>query len=333
MLSPISTVLVTKGTLRTGSVIVAGHAYCRVRKLFDEKRQTVETAGPGTPVIVTGWRELPEAGDQLLESVNGEAEARKAVSNRIRAAEERKMLSDTEIINTKRLEDRMKHDLVEEEERAVKQAGGNLYLHRLEQAKQAATDAKLNVFKQLRLVIKADVSGTVEAVEGSLMGIGNKEAGVKIVHTGVGPISEFDLTFAEAADGMSDPDLSHHSRLILRAIALVIGFNVDCSKTLQQQARQMGVEIHLESVIYRLIETVRSKTAALLPPLVETRVLGEASVAQVFEIKLKKKQSTKIAGCRVAHGTIKRNETVKVLRGADRKQIYEGASLRHFTAE
>ena len=169
--------------------------------MMNDQGTILHTAGPGTPVQVTGWRDLPEAGDQLLESVNGEHEARKAINNRIAAQEQQRMLADTDVINTKRQEDRLRHQMETEEERAIRKDGGNVTLHRIEQARRAAELAKENAVKELRLIIKGDVSGTVEAVEGALSGIGNKEAVVKIVSTGVGAISESDLTMAEATDG------------------------------------------------------------------------------------------------------------------------------------
>ena len=115
-------------------------------------------------------------------------------------------------------------------------------------------------------------------------------------------------------------------RFAKAAIGLIIGFNVDCSKHLQQLARQLGVSVHLESVIYRLIDTVRQKTAALLPPAIEYRTLGEATVQQIFEISLKKKQKAFIAGCKVNQGTIKRGGLVRVFRGANRVLVFEGES-------
>ena len=109
-------------------------------------------------------------------------------------------------------------------------------------------------------------------------------------------------------------------------LGLIIGFNVECSKQLQQLARQLGVSVHLESVIYRLIETVRQKTAALLPPAIEYRTTGEATVQQIFEISLKKKQKAFIAGCKVSQGVVKRGGLVRVFRGDDRVLVFEGES-------
>ena len=197
----VATVLITRGTLKVGSVVVAGEVFCKVRRMTDHTGKVIKEAGPGAPVVISGWKDIPSAGDELLEAVNGEGEARKAIDNRKRHAETKKLLADTEAINIKRREDRLRADQETEEEEAIRKAGGNVFEARLAAAKRAAADARANEFKELRLVIKGDVSGTVEAVEGSLSGIGNKEAGVKIIHTGVGEVTESDIQLAEVSEG------------------------------------------------------------------------------------------------------------------------------------
>lgn len=203
--SNVATVLVTRGTLQAGSVIVAGNTWARVRQMQDSQSRAIKSAPPGTPVSITGWKELPSAGDQLLEAAN-EDSAKKAVTNRIREIERKRMMADVEIINTKRREERLRAEKEAADQEAILSAGGTLtQAHAAEKlAAQAALAAEArDGFKELRLVIKADVSGTVEAVVGSLEGIGNREAGVKIIHTGVGEVSESDVSLAEASDGMS----------------------------------------------------------------------------------------------------------------------------------
>ena len=321
----VATVLVTRGTLRAGASIVAGNTWCRVRQMQDDKGQSVRQALPGSPVSITGWRELPVAGDQLLESVNGEDEAKRAIANRLRDAERKKLQADAEQINVKRREERIRAEAEEEEIKAVRDAGGNIFQAQMNMAKKAAEVERSKTFKELRLVIKADVSGTIEAVAGSLEGIGNKEAGVKIVHTGVGEVGESDVSLAQAAEG-GVIDLPVPKRLI--CLASVIGFNVPCSRSVRNYAASNQVDLHLESVIYRLIETVRAKTAALLPPKTESRITGEATVVQLFPISVKRKETVMIAGCRVGNGTISRNEAVRVLRGPERSVVYEGECIR-----
>ncbi|WVQ62787.1 translation initiation factor IF-2 [Kwoniella botswanensis] len=305
----VATVLVTRGILKTGSSIVAGQTWCRVRQMQDDKGKPIKEALPGTPVSITGWKELPSAGDELLEAMKGEDEAKKAINNRKRDEERKRLMEDVEQINIKRKEERMR---LEAEAAA---------LEALESGETPADQDQVKVKEEekkfLRLVIKADVSGTVEAVVGSLEHIGNKEAGVKVVHTGVGEVSESDITLAEASD------------------ATIIGFNVPASRSIQTSAKSLQVPLHLESVIYRLIDTVRSKVAGLLPPKIEYSVKGEATVQQIFEINIKRKQTIKIAGCRVNNGIINRLEGIRVLRGPNREVVYEGKieTLKHLKKE
>lgn len=197
----VATVLVTRGTLNVGSVVVAGHSWCKIRRMTDHTGAIIESAGPGMPVVLTGWKNTPVAGDELLEAPNGEREATKAIANRKALSDRQKLSADSEVINVKRVEDRAKLDAEQEAERAVKSAGGNLADLRLAERKKAAREAAENVYQELRLIVKGDVSGTVEAVEGALSGIGNKEAGVKIIHTGVGEVNESDVAMAEAVGG------------------------------------------------------------------------------------------------------------------------------------
>ncbi|WVW79952.1 translation initiation factor IF-2 [Kwoniella bestiolae CBS 10118] len=304
----VATVLVTRGILRTGSSIVAGQTWCRVRQMQDDKGKPLKEALPGTPVSITGWKELPSAGDELLEALKGEDEAKKAINNRKRDEERKRLMADVEQINIKRKEERMR---LEAEAAALEAL--ELGESPTEQMEMKREEEK----KFLRLVIKADVSGTVEAVVGSLEHIGNKEAGVKVVHTGVGEVVESDVSLAEASD------------------ATIIGFNVPASRSIQTTAKSSNVPLHLESVIYRLIDTVRSKVAGLLPPKIEYSVKGEATVQQIFEINLKRKTVVKIAGCRVNNGIINKLEGVRVLRGKDREVVYEGKieMLKHLKKE
>ncbi|KIR42330.1 translation initiation factor IF-2 [Cryptococcus deuterogattii 99/473] len=300
----VASVLITKGALRAGASIVAGNTWCRVRQMQDDKGKPLREALPGTPVFVTGWKDLPSAGDELLEARSGEDEAKKAVSNRKRDEERKRLMADVEQINAKRKEERQR---LEAEAAAAAEAG--------ERGEDILVNAhsRKPEFKTLNLLVKADVSGTVEAVVGSLEHIGNKEAGVKIIHTGVGEISESDVSLAEASG------------------ATIVGFNVTAPRAIQTIAKNANVPLQLESVIYRLIDKVRQDVASLLPPTIEYSVKGEATVLQLFSINLKRKQTVTIAGCRVNNGIIDRTEGVRVLRGPERKVVYEGSieTLKH----
>jgi translation initiation factor IF-2 len=212
--SNVATVLVTRGTLKAGSVIVAGNTWAKVRQMQDSLSRPIKSAPPGTPVSITGWKELPAAGDQLLEAKDEDL-AKKAVTNRIRELEGKKMMADVEIINAKRKEERLRAEKEAADEEAIIAAGGTLtQAHMAERlaAAEAARVAERDAFKELRLIIKGDVSGTVEAVVGSLEGIGNKEAGVKIIHTGVGEVGESDISMAEASQGESSSPVSNQRK-------------------------------------------------------------------------------------------------------------------------
>lgn len=290
--------------------------------MTDDKGRLVKEAGPGMPVTVMGWKELPVAGDELLEALKGEEEAKKAVGNRKRDEERKALMRDVEQINEKRRIERTRLE-VEETAKAAAEAAGLT----LPTGNGAASDTKnLSAFKELRLILRADVSGTVEAVVGALESIGNKEAGVKIISTGVGDITESDVAMAEAVSGESigaDFTLrpSHVSHTPLGSI---IGFSVKAARSVQAMAAGSRVDLHLENVIYRLIETVREKVAALLPPVIEVRVLGEAVVQQIFKIAIKGREPATIAGCRVGNGAISKNDIIRVLRGETREMIHEG---------
>ncbi|KAI9632388.1 uncharacterized protein MKK02DRAFT_19911 [Dioszegia hungarica] len=312
----VATVLVSKGTLSAGTCIVAGTTWARVRQMQDSAGRSLRSAPPGTPVSIMGWRDLPSAGDQLLEASN-EDEAKKAISNRLREIERKKLLADVESINIKRVAERKKVELEEEGVGRLKEEGkseAEIQVWKREFERQSGAEEEGGK-KELRLVVKGDVSGSVEAVVGSLEGIGNAQAGVKIVHVGVGEVGESDVHMAEAGK------------------ASIIAFSVPTSRSTQNLARTLNVPLHSDSVIYRLIETVRSEVIKLLPAVYESRVTGEAVVQQVFEIKMKGKEVVKIAGCKVGNGVVESKEGVgiRVLRGADRVQVYEGTieTLKH----
>ena len=325
----VATVLVKRGQLKSGDAIIAGTAWCKVRQVFDSNNRVVKSAGPGDPVLVTGWRELPTAGDELLGAPD-EASIKKAVENRKASAERRALMADVESINEQR---RLKAEADESQARAEYEERQRRREARLAADSQGAVlsegpsdETKVNEdegedadesdadaatpadYKQLNLIIKADFSGTVEAVEGAISGIGNREAGVKIISASVGEPTEGDVAKASALGGH------------------IVGFNVKASKSVQQAAAraQPRVTVHCDNVIYRLMEHVSSSVAALLPPIIEPRVTGEATIVQIFAINVKGSTFRNIAGCRVTNGVIAKANQVRVLRGPDRKVIYEG---------
>jgi translation initiation factor IF-2 len=223
----VATVLVKRGVLKTGSVIIAGQAHAKVRQMTDDKGKVVKEVLPGFPVTVTGWRELPDAGDEVLEVLpvgknNAEALAKRAIGNRKRIDEIEAMVSDVDRLNAISTE---AHEVAKERydlrrsRRAARMAyklGQGPQPERYEPEKgkagfeQKMTEEEKMGIKVLNLVVKGDVSGTVEAVTETLAGIGNKDVHTKIVHAGVGDITSGDVEIAQTTGGELACMLSIH---------------------------------------------------------------------------------------------------------------------------
>ncbi|SJX66134.1 related to translation initiation factor IF-2, mitochondrial [Sporisorium reilianum f. sp. reilianum] len=335
----VATVLIKRGVLEKASCVVAGTAWCKVRQILHSSGRPLARALPGDPVLVTGWRELPTAGDMLLGGTD-EGSCKKATENRKQLLEQKKLMQDVEQINEARRikaeqeEAEAKKEFEERQKRRAARLAADdgkdplALLAALDGSAPAAEDADAaadlaaeqeastdaaptgnKARKLLNVIVKADFSGTVEAVLGAISSIGNAEAGVKIVSATVGEPSESDVARAAALS------------------ATIIGFNVTPSKSVLQsaaRAQPTPVPVIVSDVIYRLMETVTARVSELLPPLTEARVHGEATVSQIFEINIKGRNFKKIAGCRVTNGTIAKSNLVRVLRGEARKEVYRG---------
>lgn len=285
-LGPVATVLVLRGSLKIGAHVIGGLSQAKVRLMSDSAGATVKVATPGMAVIVSGWKTLPKAGDEVIEA--SEADVKKALANRIRKADMEAVLSDVDAINETRRQDRERR----KEEVDTKQ-------------KTSLFQDTITGPKPLRIIIKADVSGSAEALEGALQCIGNKVAATKILSSGVGDISESDVMIAKASE------------------ATIVGFSVSASRSIETLAAQNGVPICTSNIIYRLVEDIRARVTALLPVIIETKVTGEATVLQLFDIQLKAKQTKKIAGCRVTNGLVEKSKFARVVRGG--VMIHEGS--------
>lgn len=326
----VATVLVQRGTLRPGDVLICGTTWAKVRQLLQPDGRATKQVLPGYAAQVAGWRELPQAGDEWLGVVD-EGQCKRAVENRKRAREERALLQDAEQIDDER---RRKAEADAQRVRDAQTARRQLsLLQRAEQAGTAEADAVAAAVRaerqsaesngasseperrRLCVILKGDVSGTVEALAGAVGAIGNAQAGVHIVAQGVGDVTESDINTAHAVG------------------AHVIGFHVQAPKNVQALAArvQPPVPVHCDRVIYQIMDHVTSCVAALLPPREEMRVLGEAQVAQLFQIKTGARQTKTIAGCRVTNGVVSRANEVRVLRGDDRREVFRGRldTLRH----
>lgn len=197
MLSPVATVLMTRGTLSPGIPLLAGTSSCSTRCLLSSSLQSITSAAPGTPVLVTGWKSLPAAGEEVLSG--SDTNIKKACANRERKRSIESALGDVEVINATR--------------QAYKEKEGRENPHTAKRSNNVPTpvsegSAQPEVKKYLRLVVKGDVSGSVEALAGAVRDIGNHLAGVKIVSAGVGDVSDSDIMMAKAADGTSLPTFS-----------------------------------------------------------------------------------------------------------------------------
>ncbi len=273
---PVATVLVRHGTLRQGDIFVVGEQYGKVRALINDKGERVKEAGPSVPVEVLGLNGTPEAGD-VLNVVETDAQAREIAEYRENAAKEKRAA-----------------------------AGAATTLEQL----MANAKANENV-SELPIVVKADVQGSAEAIVQAMEKIGNDEVRVRVLHSGVGAITETDIGLAEASG------------------APVMGFNVRANATARNTANQKGVEIRYYSVIYDLVDDVKKAASGLLSAEIREKFIGYANIKEVFKVS----NVGKVAGCIVTEGVARRSAGVRLLR--DNVVIHEGTlkTLKRFKDE
>jgi translation initiation factor IF-2 len=274
---PVATVLVQRGSLRVGDIIVAGAEMGRVRALISDQGETLDEAGPSVPVEVLGFNGPPEAGDRLAV-VENEARARQITSYRA-------------------------HQKRENAAASISGMRGSL--------EQMMSQLKTAGRKEFPLVVKADVQGSLEAILGSLEKLGTDEVAARILHAGVGGISESDVTLAE---GFS---------------AAIIGFSVRANKEAAAAAKRNGIEIRYYNIIYDLVDDVKKAMSGLLAPTLRETMLGNAQILEVFNIS----KVGKVAGCRVTDGTVERGANVRLIR--DNVVVHEGklSTLKRFKDE
>ena len=273
---PVATVLVQNGTLRQGDIFVVGEQWGKVRALVDDKGNRVKEAGPSVPVEVLGLNGTPEAGD-VLNVVDTEAQAREIADYRIQAAKDKRAA-----------------------------AGAATTLDQM----MAQAKADENV-AELPLIVKADVQGSAVAIVQAMEKIGNDEVRVRVIHTGVGAITETDIGLAEASG------------------APVMGFNVRANAPARNAANQKGVEIRYYSVIYDLVDDVKAAASGLLSAEIRENFIGYAEIKEVFKVS----GVGKVAGCIVTEGVARRSAGVRLLR--DNVVIHEGTlkTLKRFKDE
>ncbi len=266
----IATLLVQNGTLEAGDIVVAGKAFGRMKAITDYKGKPVQKAAPSTPVAVMGLNEVPAAGD-VFQVVGSEREARAIVSQRVEA------------------------------EKSQAQAPKKISLEDLFASVQAGEA------RELQLIVKADVQGSLEPIMVELEKLGQGEIGLKVLYAETGNIGENDVMLASASK------------------AIIVGFNVQADVAARRLADTEGVSIRLYDIIYRMSEDIEKALKGMLEPTVVEKVIGRANVLAVFPAS----KLGRVAGCRVTEGELRRNAKVRLYRGTD--LVFEGemASLRH----
>src|SRR3979490_2506528 len=274
---PVATVLVQRGTLKVGDIIVAGAEMGRVRALINDQGTTIDEAGPSVRVDALGFNGRPEAGDRMAV-VENEARAREVTSYRA-------------------------HQKRENAAASVSGMRGSL--------EQMMSQLKTTGRKDFPLIVKADVQGSLEAILGSLEKLGTEEVAARILHAGVGGISESDVTLAEGFN------------------AAIIGFSVRANKEAAAAAKRNGIEIRYYNIIYDLVDDIKKAMSGLLAPTLRETMLGNAQILEVFNIS----KVGKVAGCRVTDGTVERGANVRLIR--DNVVVHEGklSTLKRFKDE
>jgi len=267
---PVGSVIVQHGTLRVGDVVLTSNTYAKVRSMLDDRGNYVKEAPPGTPVEVSGFEEVPVAGDTFVK-VSSEREAKAILESK------KEQTGEAVKPSRVRLED----------------------LYRRLQEGEA---------KQLRLILKADTQGSLEAIESSIRKMARDEVGVEVVHKGIGNVSESDVMLAAASD------------------AIVLGFNVQVEKAASRLAEDEGVDVRTYRIIYEMLDDVKAALEGLLEPERKEEVVGKAEIRAIFKLP----KGGKVAGCYVLEGFARRNASVRVRRG--KEILYEGrlASLKRF---
>ncbi|HKQ45851.1 MAG TPA: translation initiation factor IF-2 [Rhizomicrobium sp.] len=272
---PVATVLVQRGTLKVGDIVVAGAEWGRVRLLANERGESVKSAGPSTPIEVLGLSAAPEAGDEMVV-VENEARAREVAEYRGRKRREQRQASSS-----------------------------RQTLDQLLQTREAGEK------RLLPLVLKTDVQGSSEAIQGALGKLATAEVGAQILQSGVGGITESDVILAHASG------------------AAVIGFNVRANNQARDRAKRDGVEIRYYNIIYNLVDDVKAALSGMLTPETREKFLGNAEILEVFNIS----KIGKVAGCKVTEGVVRRGAKVRLIR--DNVVIHEGelSTLKRFKDE
>lgn len=301
-----ASVITLRGKLQVGLDLIAGRSYGRVRQLISTSGESIGSISPGRPVRVTGWKSLPQAGSLVL-GVESEERAKRAYENRVRRYEELDLSEQVQVVNEKRAQAK---EAFESSKSALEGLTRRERIGLLRERNQRlAIEAQAEEERSgrvLNVILKADYTGTVEALQAAIEGLGNSEVRTKVVRAGVGDVTESD------------------ARLALGTGSTIVGFNVKLDPSAARAIEQNRLAYSLESVIYRSIDYLTARLVELLPKRFKPRVLGQAKILQVFEIQNPKVRSVKsrVAGARVTNGEIKRSCSIKILR--DKQEIWKG---------
>ncbi|XP_056641072.1 translation initiation factor IF-2, mitochondrial isoform X1 [Diorhabda sublineata] len=298
------TVIVQRGTLRKGDILVAGTSIAKVRALKDDKGKLLDQVTPGYPAEIEGWRELPQAGEQVLQ-VESERKARDVQRFRETEKELEKMKDDLKVI----LEKEEQHNKEYKEKLELKRKLGRYKLKPEGPRKPQWQDDE---FPSLNVILRADVDGTLEAILNTLDTYDSDNCKMDLVHYGVGSITETDIELAETFKGV------------------IYAFNVDLPLNLKARASKVPIKHH--NVIYKLIEDIKEELNSRLPLKEQEEILGEATVLQVFQINQGRK-TVPVAGCQCLTGLLKRSAEYKVIRKGEIIHTGSLSSMRHLKNE
>lgn len=285
------TCIVTRGTLRKGAILVGGQAWAKVRGIFDYKGKPIAEAPPGTPVEILGWRELPRAGDQILE-VPSEKKAHSVLRFRHAQSQTDRAATDLDAI-------RAKEEQHNEEYRAQREARRQAGRYRIRLATRPKESAPEDTTPKTNVILKGDVDGSVEAILDVLDTYdAHDKCKLDVIHYGVGDVNDGDLELAKAFN------------------AIVYAFSVNSPSKVPK-----GVQVRAFDIIYRLVDDLKVEISAKLPMLEVEESLGEANVLQIFEITEGKKEVS-VLGCRCVKGVLKKSARYKLMRQGE--VIYDG---------
>ncbi|XP_053568167.1 translation initiation factor IF-2, mitochondrial [Bombina bombina] len=309
---PVTTAIVQRGTLKKGAVLVAGKSWAKVRLMFDENGTSLNQAGPSLPVEIVGWKELPSAGDEILE-VESEQRAREVIEWRKYVEEQEKIKEDMEVIEIKQKEhrDAYKKQLDSYSNLNWRQRKSAMYKANKQMMSSRPAENVESDKLMFPIIIKGDVDGSVEAILAIIDTYdAEDQCQLDLIHFGVGDISENDIELAETFKGY------------------VYGFNVNCNKAVQQLAAKKDVPVKLHRIIYHLVEDLKEQLSSKLHPILEENIKGVATVLATFDVTIGKKK-VQVAGCRVQKGVLDKKMTFKLIRGTD--VLWEGSltSLKH----